>query len=140
MEYKLELVVLPVDDVDRARDFYENHCGFRLDVDHAAGDQFRIVQLTPRGSACSIAFGIGMEDVAAAPIKGLHLVVRDIEAAREDLVERGVQVSDIRHMGPDGWQPGVDPTHARYNSFADFADPDGNVWVLQEVGHPDAPT
>lgn len=136
MEYKLELVLLPVSDVDRAKVFYENRCGFDLDVDHAAGEQFRIVQLTPRGSACSIAFGIGVEGVASAPVKGLHLVVSDIEAARAELVARGVDVSEIRHMTPEGWQPGVDPNHARYNSFADFADPDGNVWVLQEVGHP----
>jgi catechol 2,3-dioxygenase-like lactoylglutathione lyase family enzyme len=140
MEYKLELVLLPVSGVDRAKDFYENRCGFDLDVDHSAGDQFRIVQLTPRGSACSIAFGIGVEGVTAAPITGLHLVVSDIEAARDDLMGRGVDVSEVRHMTPAGWQPGVDPNHAKYNSFADFADPDGNVWVLQEVGRPDAAT
>lgn len=135
MEYKLELVLLPVADVDRAKEFYADRCGFHLDVDHRASDEFRIVQFTPPGSACSIAFGIGVEGVAAAPIKGLHLVVTDIEAARDDLVSRGVEVSDIRHMTADGWQAGADPNHAKYNSFADFADPDGNVWVLQEVGH-----
>lgn len=137
MDLKLELVLLPVTDVDRARDFYADRCGFHLDVDHQPNDQFRVVQFTPPGSACSIAFGIGInDDVPPGSVRGLHLVVTDIEAAHRDLADRGVPVSDIRHMTPEGWKPGPDPAHARYNSFADFADPDGNAWVLQEVGHP----
>jgi catechol 2,3-dioxygenase-like lactoylglutathione lyase family enzyme len=135
VDYKLELVLLPVADIDRAKDFYENKAGFNLDVDHDASEEFRVVQFTPPGSACSVAFGRGITEATPGSVKGLHLVVKDIEAARAELVERGVEVSDIRHMSPEGWKPGVDPEHARYNSFADFPDPDGNVWVLQEVGH-----
>ena len=131
MDFKLELVLLPVADVDGAKDFYEK-VGFTLDVDHRAGDQFRVVQFTPPGSACSVSFGIGMIDTAPGSVKGLHLVVTDIEAARADLVGRGVEVSEIRHMGAGGWEPGPDPEHRDYGSFADFADPDGNTWVLQE--------
>jgi catechol 2,3-dioxygenase-like lactoylglutathione lyase family enzyme len=137
MDYKLELVLIPVSDVDRAKAFYAETAGFRLDVDHHAGEEFRVVQLTPPGSACSIAFGIGVIDNTSAPVRGLHLVVTDIEAARADLSGRGVEVSEIRHMD-GGWKPDVDPNHANYNSFADFADPDGNTWVLQEVGWSEA--
>jgi len=133
MAFRLEVVVVPVADVDRAREFYES-CGWHLDVDHDAGSEFRVVQFTPPGSACSITFGLGLgHDMTHGSIKGLHLVVADITAARADLVDRGIEVSPIRHMSPDGWQDGVDPAHGRYNSFADFADPDGNTWVLQEV-------
>lgn len=140
MDYRLELVLLPVADVDVAKKFYEDQCGFRLDVDHRASDEFRVVQFTPPGSACSISFGVGINDeVPPGSVRGLHLVVTDIDAARAELVTRGVEVSDVRHMTPEGWQPGADPGHANYNSFADFADPDGNTWVLQEVGHEDAP-
>ncbi len=136
MDFKLELVLLPVTDVDRARDFYADQCGFHLDVDHQPNEDFRVVQLTPPGSACSVSFGIGITDgTTPGSVRGTHLVVTDIEAARDELVGRGVDVSDIRHMTPTGWQPGVDPAHANYYSFADFADPDGNTWVLQEVGH-----
>ncbi len=134
MDYKLEMVLLPVTDVDRAKAFYEQ-AGFNLDVDHQPSDEFRVVQFTPPGSACSVAFGIGMATNAPGSVQGLHLVVTDIEKARDDMVGRGVDVSEIRHMSPEGWKPGVDPDHARYNSFADFADPDGNSWVLQEVGY-----
>jgi catechol 2,3-dioxygenase-like lactoylglutathione lyase family enzyme len=132
LDYKLELVLLPVSDVDRAKAFYEG-LGFNLDVDHHAGNDFRVIQFTPSGSACSIAFGIGISKAEPGSVQGIHLIVRDISAARDELVDRGVEVSEIRHMTPGGWKPGVDPDHARYNSFADFADPDGNSWVLQEV-------
>lgn len=132
MDFRLELVLLPVTDVDRAKDFYEK-LGFHLDVDHQSGDEFRVVQFTPPGSGCSVAFGIGITQAAPGSLEGLHLVVTDIEAAREELVTAGAPVSDVRHMTPEGWKPGVDPGHADYNSFADFADPDGNRWVLQEV-------
>jgi catechol 2,3-dioxygenase-like lactoylglutathione lyase family enzyme len=132
MDYKLELVLLPVSDVDRAKAFYEA-LGFHLDVDHQPNDDFRVIQFTPPGSACSVAFGVGISQADPGSVHGLHLVVKDITAARADLSERGAEVSDIRHMTPEGWKPGVDPDHVRYNSFADFADPDGNSWVLQEV-------
>jgi catechol 2,3-dioxygenase-like lactoylglutathione lyase family enzyme len=134
MDYRLELVLLPVADVDRAKAFYTEQAGFTLDVDHRAGDDFRVVQLTPPGSACSVTIGTGILDTPPGSVRGLHLVVADIEAARDDLRGRGVEVSDIRHMTPTGWQPGVDPERADYGSFADFADPDGNTWVLQERG------
>lgn len=134
MEYKLELVLLPVSDVDRAKAFYEG-LGFNLDVDHHANDEFRVVQFTPPGSACSISFGIGISKAEPGSVQGLHLVVKDIAAARDELRARGADVSEVRHMTPEGWKPGADPAHARYNSFADFADPDGNTWVLQEVDY-----
>lgn len=133
MEYRLELVLVPVSDVDRAKAFYTERVGFRLDVDHQPNDAFRVVQMTPPGSACSITIGIGITSAEPGSVRGTHLVVEDIEAARSELVERGVDVSEIRYMTPQGWKPGADPDHADYNSFADFADPDGNTWVLQEV-------
>jgi catechol 2,3-dioxygenase-like lactoylglutathione lyase family enzyme len=133
MDFKLELVLIPVTDVDRAKAFYEQQAGFKLDVDHRAGDSFRVVQLTPPGSACSVSFGVGITTADPGQARGLHLVVTDIDAARAELTGRGVEVSEIRHMSESGWIPGVDPKHADYNSFADFADPDGNTWVLQEV-------
>ncbi|MGH8963224.1 MAG: glyoxalase superfamily protein [Jatrophihabitantaceae bacterium] len=135
MDLKLELVLLPVSDVDRAKAFYTEQAGFALDVDHRAGEQFRVVQVTPPGSACSISFGIGITDAAPGSYRGTHLIVTDIEAARTALAGRGVDVSAVRHMTPDGWVPGADPAHADFNSFADFSDPDGNTWVLQERGH-----
>jgi catechol 2,3-dioxygenase-like lactoylglutathione lyase family enzyme len=131
MEYKLELVVVPVSDVDRAKAFYEG-AGFRLDSEHAAGD-FRVVQLSPPGSACAIAIGTGMPQADPGTTKGLHLVVEDIDAARADLTAKGVPVSEPFHFGPDGMSPGPDPARGSYNSFMQFADPDGNVWLVQEV-------
>jgi len=98
------------------------------------GEEMRVVQLTPPGSACSIAVGIGITDAAPGSYRGTHLVVTDIEAARAELVERGVDVSDIRHIVAGEWRPGPDPERGDYQSFADFADPDGNTWVLQERG------
>jgi catechol 2,3-dioxygenase-like lactoylglutathione lyase family enzyme len=133
MNYTLEMVVVPVSDVDRSKAFYTDQVGFHLDVDHAAGDSFRVVQLSPPGSACSITIGTGISDATPGSTRGLHLIVNDIEAAHAELTGRGVKVGDVRHMTPAGWQPGVDPEHADYNSFAEFADPDGNVWVLQEI-------
>jgi catechol 2,3-dioxygenase-like lactoylglutathione lyase family enzyme len=135
MDMKLELVLLPVSDVDRAKAFYVEKAGFNLDVDHRAGDQFRVVQLTPPGSACSITFGTGITDATPGSVRGTHLVVTDIEAARAELVGRGVEVSEVRHMEASGWVPGPDPKRSDFNSFADFSDPDGNTWVLQERGH-----
>ena len=134
MDYKLELVLMPVTDIDRAKEFYVQKCGFNLDVDHQPNDQFRVVQMTPPGSACSITIGIGITAAKPGSVIGTHLVVKDIEAAREELVGRGVEVSEIRHMNPEKgeWEPGPDPNHSDYNSFADFSDPDGNSWILQE--------
>jgi catechol 2,3-dioxygenase-like lactoylglutathione lyase family enzyme len=133
MDFKLELVLVPVSDVDRAKEFYVEKCGFDLDVDHQPNEEFRVVQITPPGSACSLTIGIGLSDAAPGSYRGTHLIVTDIEAARAELVGRGVEVSEIRHMTPNGWEPGVDPEHGDYGSFADFKDPDGNGWVLQEV-------
>lgn len=135
MDFKLEAVIVPVTDVDRAKAFYGEQVGFVVDVDHRAGDQFRVVQLTPPGSACSIMVGNGISDAAPGSTRGLHLVVEDIVAAREELAARNVPVSAVRHMTPQGWVDGPDPGRTDYNSFAEFADPDGNVWVLQEKGH-----
>jgi catechol 2,3-dioxygenase-like lactoylglutathione lyase family enzyme len=133
MDLKLELVLIPVSDVDRAKAFYTDKAGFNLDVDHQPSDEFRVVQMTPPGSACSITIGIGITDATPGSYRGTHLVVTDIEDARAELVGRGVDVSEIRHMGTEGWEPGPDPERRDYGSFADFRDPDGNTWVLQEA-------
>jgi catechol 2,3-dioxygenase-like lactoylglutathione lyase family enzyme len=133
MDLKLELVLIPVSDVDRAKAFYTDKAGFNLDVDHQPSDEFRVVQMTPPGSACSITIGIGITDATPGSYRGTHLVVTDIEDARAELVGRGVDVSEIRHMGAEGWEPGPDPERRDYGSFADFSDPDGNTWVLQEA-------
>ncbi|MGI8422320.1 MAG: VOC family protein [Gaiellaceae bacterium] len=135
MDFKLELVLVPVTDVDRAKAFYTEQAGFDLLVDHRAGDTFRVVQLTPPGSACSIAVGVGITDAPPGTARGLHLVVADIVAARDELLSRGIDVGETRHLEAGTWSPGVHPEHADYGSFADFADPDGNTWVLQERGH-----
>ena len=133
MDWKLELVLVPVSDVDRAKTFYTEKAGFNLDVDHRAGDEFRVVQLTPPGSACSISIGTGITDAAPGSVQGMHLVVSDIDAARAELVERGVDVSEVRHFEAGEWVPGPDPQRRDYSSFAFFSDPDGNSWVLQEA-------
>ena len=135
MDWRLELILLPVEDVDRAKSFYTEKAGFNLDVDHQPNEHFRVVQLTPPGSSCSITIGKGLIDTAPGSVKGLHLIVTDIDAAHDELVSRGVDVGDVRHMVEGEWKPGVDPQHTDSNSFADFSDPDGNTWVLQEVGH-----
>ncbi len=133
MDLKLELIVVPVSDVDRAKAFYVDQAGFGLDVDHAT-ESFRVVQLTPPGSACSIALMRNPD--AAGSLQGLHLVVADLPAAREELVARGVDVSEPFHFGAQGQTPGPHPERARYGTFATFADPDGTGWLLQEVGRP----
>jgi catechol 2,3-dioxygenase-like lactoylglutathione lyase family enzyme len=132
VDMKLELVVLPVTDVDRAKAFYEQ-VGFRLDVDHEISEEFRVVQLTPPGSECSITIGKGMTPSPPGTAQGLHLVVTDIEAARAELAGRGIDVSEPFHFGPEGQTSGVHPERSDYNSFATFSDPDGNGWLLQEV-------
>jgi catechol 2,3-dioxygenase-like lactoylglutathione lyase family enzyme len=135
MDFKLELVLVPVTDVDRAKAFYVEKAGFTLDVDHSAGEDFRVVQLTPPGSACSISVGRGLTKAEPGSAQGMHLVVTDIEEARSELIGRGVEVSEVRHMAASGWVPGPDPERRDYSSFADFRDPDDNLWVLQEVQH-----
>jgi len=131
MDWKLELVVVPVSDVDRAKAFYADVLGFRVDVDHRAGEDFRVVQLGPPGSACSIALMRNAE--SAGSLGGLHLVVADIELARAELVGRGAQVSDFFHFTAGGQTPGLDPGRASYGSFFSFDDPDGNGWLVQEA-------
>ena len=133
MDYKLELVLIPVTDVDRAKAFYTDQAGFKLEVDTKVNDQIRVVQATPPGSACSIGFGTGITKAEPGSAQGLHLVVSDIVAAHAELAERGVQVSDVRHLESGTWVPGPHPQRGNYESFADFADPDGNIWILQEV-------
>ena len=133
VDMKLEVVVIPVADVDRAKRFYGN-LGWRLDADLAMSDQFRIVQFTPPGSPCSIQFGTGLTSAAPGSAKGIYLVVSDIEAARAELVDRGVEVSELFHRGgKEGRLSGPDPQRRSYASFASFSDPDGNGWLLQEV-------
>ena len=134
MDMRLEVLVLPVHDVDRAKAFYTT-AGFHLDVDHQASEAFRVVQFTPPGSDCSITFGIGLGEVAASPVKGIHLCVADIEEAVADLAGRGIEVAPIRHMGANGWEDGPDPERRKYGSYSFFTDPDDNGWVLQEVGY-----
>ncbi|MEM5438782.1 VOC family protein [Paraburkholderia diazotrophica] len=139
-DMKLEVVVIPVSDVDRAKQFYIG-LGWRLDVDIAKNDQFRVVHFTPPGSQCSILFGKGVTTAAPGSAQGLHLIVSDVSAARAELVERGVDVSEIfhdvggvfHHAGEEGRVSGPHPERKSYGSFASFSDPDGNGWVLQEV-------
>jgi catechol 2,3-dioxygenase-like lactoylglutathione lyase family enzyme len=135
MDLKLELVLVPVSDVDRAKAFYTEKVGFKLDVDTEPAEGFRIVQMTPPGSACSITVGTGLELSEPGSIRGTHLVVSDIEAVRAELVQRGVGVGEITHFEAGGRKPGPDPERRDFGSYADFSDPDGNTWVLQEVGH-----
>jgi predicted enzyme related to lactoylglutathione lyase len=119
MDWKLELVALPVSDVDRAKAFYVDKAGFNADHDHRVSDELRFVQLTPPGSACSIAIGEGITDAAPGSVKGMQMVVPDIEAAHAELVERGAEVSDIQDLP--------------WGSFVFFSDPDGNGWAVQQV-------
>jgi catechol 2,3-dioxygenase-like lactoylglutathione lyase family enzyme len=134
VDLKLEVVVLPVSDVDRAKRFYER-LGWRLDADFAAGDNWRVVQLTPPGSPCSIHFGKGLTKAAPGSFQNLYLVVSDIEAARQELTSRGANVSGAFHFAGFGQPPapGPDPQGRSYGTFASFSDPDGNSWLLQEI-------
>ena len=131
MDWRLELIVVPVSDIDRAKAFYMDQAGFVLDVDHRAGEDFRVVQLTPPGSACSISL---MRNIAApGSLRGLHLIVEDIEAARAELLGRGTDVGEVFHFDAGGQVPGPHPERADYGSFLAFSDPDGNAWMVQEV-------
>jgi catechol 2,3-dioxygenase-like lactoylglutathione lyase family enzyme len=131
MDYKLELIPIPVADVDRAKAFYSEQCGFNVDVDHAPNDDFRIVQLTPKGSGCSIMVGKGSIQTAPGSVQGLQLVVEDIEAAHKELTGRGLDLGPVVHFVDGDW---VEGKGDRWNSFAFFKDPDGNGWSLQERG------
>ena len=140
VDMKLEVVVIPVSDVDRAKRFYES-LGWRSDADLATGDDFRVVQFTPPGSTASIIFGKGVTSATPGSVEDLQLTVSDIDAAREELVRRGVDVSDVfhdaggvfHHAGTQARVAGPAPDHASYGSFASFRDPDGNGWMLQEI-------
>jgi len=133
VDMKLEVVVIPVSDVDRAKRFYGN-LGWRLDADFVKGDEFRVVQFTPPGSSCSIHFGRGITSAVPGSAQGLYLVVSNIEAARAELIERGVDVSEVFHRAVgEGPLSGPDPARHSYASYTSFSDPDGNGWLVQEV-------
>ena len=132
MRYGIEAITLPVSDVDRTKAFYEK-AGWHLDVDTEPGPGIRVVQLTPPGSDCSVTFGIGFPQSEPGSYRNTYLVVADIEPAHRELAERGIAVSDIFHWSVDGQTPGPDPKRGDYGSYATFADPDGNTWLLQEV-------
>jgi catechol 2,3-dioxygenase-like lactoylglutathione lyase family enzyme len=131
IDMKLEVVTVPVSDVDRAKRFYQS-LGWRLDADIAVGDAFRVVQLTPTQSACSVAFGKGVTTGEPGSVQRLILAVDDIDAARADLVRRGIEVSGLFHLA-GGPVPGPDPEGRSYQTYASFSDPDGNGWLLQEI-------
>ncbi|MFI7587169.1 VOC family protein [Spongisporangium articulatum] len=134
MDFTLELIVVPVTDIDASKAFYEEKCGFHVDVDFSNGPDFRVVQLTPPGSACSISLmKAGDDSGTAGQLRGLHLCVSDIVAAREELAQRGLEISEPFHFGAEGRQDGVHPDRVSYGTFATFTDPDGSVWLVQEV-------
>lgn len=139
MDYQLQVITLSVSDVDKAAAFY-TQAGFTLDVDYHPAPGFRVVQLTPPGSACSIQLGASLSDAAPGSARATYLAVTDIEAAHQELAARGITVSGIRHKSPiDDWkgayEPGPDSQRRDYASSVDFADPDGNTWVIQEIGY-----
>ena len=131
IDMKLEVVTVAVSDVDRAKGFYQR-LGWRTDADIVAGDDFRVVQLTPPHSTCSIAFGKGLTTAAPGSAQRLILAVSDIDAARADLINRGVEISELFHLA-GGRVPGPDPQGRSYQTYASFSDPDGNAWLLQEI-------
>jgi catechol 2,3-dioxygenase-like lactoylglutathione lyase family enzyme len=140
IDMKLEVIVIPVSDVDRAKRFYID-LGWRLDIDYTDGNDFRVIQFTPRGSGCSVIFGKNVTAAAPGSVKGLHLIVSDIQAAHDELLRRGVGISEpfhdiggiFHHAGTQGLVSGPNPERKSYASYASFSDPDGNGWVLQEV-------
>jgi len=131
MDWKLELIVVPASDVDRAKEFYVQKAGFEVLVDVSPGGEFRVVQLSPKGSACAIA--IMKNPDRAGAMQGLHLIVQDIEAARAELVERGLEASEPFYFEDGKQTPGLHPERSSYNTFFSFEDPDGNGWLVQEV-------
>jgi len=132
VDYRIEAITLPVSDVDRAKAWYQQ-AGWNLDLDTEPSPGFRIIQFTPPGSACSITFGTGMPQSEPGSYVNTYLVVTDIEAAHRDLSERGIEVGDIFHWSEAGQTPGPDPKRGDFGSYATMADPDGNVWLIQEV-------
>ena len=133
MNWTLELVVVPVSDVDRAKSFYVDRVGFKLEIDRKMSETFRIVQMTPPGSACSIAIGTGLADSAPGSLKGLQLVVNDVRAARAQLVERGVECSEVQFFDQGAPRPARDGDDLNYAGFVFFTDPDGNSWAVQQI-------
>lgn len=131
MDWKLELVVVPVKDQDRAKEFYVERLGWELIVDHRAGSDFRVIQVLPPGSTCAVALMRNPDE--AGSVQGLHLVVGDIEAARAELVDRGVEASELIHFVDGSPVQGPDPERRDYNTFLTFTDPDGTGWMVQEV-------
>lgn len=129
MQFKLEVVIVPVSDVDRAKAFYADQLGFHVDVDHALSESMRIVQMTPEGSGCSVTIGTGLAEMVPGSLQGLQLCVADIEAAHGLLAGRGVPVTPVRHHDGTGF---VDGKGGEWNSFFFFSDPDGNGWAVQE--------
>jgi catechol 2,3-dioxygenase-like lactoylglutathione lyase family enzyme len=132
MDWKLEVVVVPVTDVDRAKEFYADKLGFHLDVDFSPNENFRVVQVTPPGSACSITFGKNMGDGAPGSVRGNQFVVDDIDAAAAHLAAAGVESSGVVHFQDGVMKPGPDPEDGDFNSFVFFSDPDGNTWAAQK--------
>ena len=135
VQMRFEVTVLPVADDDRAKAFYER-LGWRLDADFPIDEHYRVVQFTPPGSPASIQFGKGTTTMAPGSAEGLYLIVDDIDAARDELMSRGADVSEVWHgrgLGPEGHEPGPDPDGSSYRTFASFRDPDGNSWLLQEI-------
>lgn len=133
MKWKLEVVVVPVADVDRAKRFYSEQVGFVIDYDTRVSDEVRVVQLTPPGSGCSIVLGKGIVEMQPGSLKGLQLVVEDVRAARTELVERGVEVSEVQVLGGSGSRPASGDGDLNNVGFVFFEDPDGNGWAVQEI-------
>jgi catechol 2,3-dioxygenase-like lactoylglutathione lyase family enzyme len=138
MDCRVEVLTIPVSNVERATEFYTNKLGFVLDVDYFPGDDFRVVQLTPAGSRCSVQLGVGLTSAPPGSAQMTHLIVCDIELAHVELLRRGVDVGEIRHKAPEEWRgrwdPGPNTSRQDYASAFEFADPDGNTWRVQEVG------
>jgi catechol 2,3-dioxygenase-like lactoylglutathione lyase family enzyme len=133
MDWTLEVIVVPVSDVDRAKKFYAEGMGFVLDHDVTPGPGNRIVQLTPRGSGCSVVIGTGLGTMAPGTLSGVQLVVRDLRAAREELLSRGVEVGEIQVAAPTGFRPATDSDDLNNQGFASLDDPDGNTWTIQQI-------
>lgn len=132
-QFSVEVIMIPVSDVDRAKEFYSETLGFPLDGDFELGGGIRFVQLTPPGSGCSIAFGTKLSDATPGSYRETYIVVADIESARAELVARGAEIDEITHFTKEGRIPGVDPERRDFASIAHFSDPDGNTFMLQEV-------
>jgi catechol 2,3-dioxygenase-like lactoylglutathione lyase family enzyme len=133
MKWTLEVVIVPVTDIDRAKEFYETRMGFAVDHDTTFSTEMRMVQLTPPGSGCSIVIGTGVSDMAPGSLKGVQLVVNDVRAARADLATRGVEVGEVQFAGPGGFRPAAEDDDLNNSGFVFLADPDGNTWTVQQI-------